>query len=549
MYPVVGAQIVSKCKESQMVKVSIIVPVYNDQEFTKRCVDSIHRNTKPDEYELIIVDNGSNQITRDFLSTISGITYIRNENNEGFAKAINQGINSSSGNYVLLLNNDTILFPGWLPRMVGAFDQDTGAVGPLSNYVMGKQRIVIGRKEATPEQIHNIVSAQNKGRTTQSEFLIGFAVMISRAALNKVGLLDERFFAGGEDLDYSLRLRRAGFKLKIAEDVFVLHFGSVTSKNILKKSDEYFKQANQEFFTKWSTELGTEITSYRKAFEVALNLPGPNLTICTIVKNESGLLENMIKKTNAFCDDYIIVDTGTTDNSIDKIKALLINNGNVISYKWDNNFSKARNVGLCSCRGKWILQLDADEIIEGRHAALLRKMLEQNEVDAFRFKIINFREDPFLVAHPKHDIFTSIRMWKNNPEIRYEGMVHETATESMAKLGYRVIECSVPILHFAYLKSPSNNRFELMQKAAREEPQRSNNHYFLGEEYLRRGDFRAAVNCFVNALACNNVKRNDMLFATPVQQMLDITRAALENKDIETFPENTRTHFKFLIGL
>jgi len=527
--------------------VSVIIPVYNDQKFTKQCVDSIRRNTKSDEYELIIIDNRSDQATKDFLATLN-TTIITNATNEGFAKAINKGIACSNGDYIFLLNNDTILFPGWLPRMVAAFDSTTGAVGPLSNYVMGKQRVIVGRREASPEQIHNIVSAQNKGRTTEADFLIGFALMVSRETINKVGTLDERFFAGSEDLDYSLRIRRIGLKLKIVEDVFILHAGSATSKGILNKSEEYLVQANDEFFKKWSQELGVEITSHRQAFETALNLPGPNLTICTIVKNEFGLLENMIKKTNSFCDDYIIVDTGSTDDTVDRLKILLLNNGGVYRYRWDDNFSKARNFGLDHCRGKWIMQLDADEIIEQRHARVARQMLSQDQVDAFRFKIINYREDPFLIAKPRYDVFTSVRMWRNNSEVRFDGMVHETVSEAINKTGFRVAESPVPIIHFAYLK-PSGSHLGLMQKAAREEPKRSNNHYFLGEEYLKLGEFRKAVDCFVNALACNTVKRNDPSFTVPVQQMLDITRAMLEKKDLSTFPENVQQHFGFLTGV
>jgi uncharacterized protein HemY len=127
-------------------------------------------------------------------------------------------------------------------------------------------------------------------------------------------------------------------------------------------------------------------------------------------------------------------------------------------------------------------------------------------------------------------------------------MIHETISESLVEAGYKVAECPVPILHFAYLK-PNGSRFDLMQKAAREEPRRSNNHYFLGEEFLRRGEFKRAIDCFTNALACNVVKHNDITFSTPVQQMLDITKAALEKKDLSAFPEKVRQHFKFLTGM
>jgi len=529
-----------------MVKVSIVIPVHNDVVFTKQCIDSIRRSTNSSECELIIVDNGSDQATKEFLSTLKA-TIITNDKNEGFAKAINKGISKCRAEYILLLNNDTALFPGWLAKMIAAFDNTTGAVGPLSNYVMGKQRVVVGRKEATPEQIHNIVSVQNKGHVTETDLLIGFALMISKRTISTVGLLDERFFAGSEDLDYSLRIRRSGLKLKIVEDVFIFHAGSRTSKNILQKSDEFYKQANEEFFKKWTQELGIPITSHRQAFEIGLNQPGPKLTMNIIVKNEFGLLENMIKKTNAFCDDYVVVDTGSTDGSIDKLNQLLLNNGCMLNYKWDNNFSHARNFGLDKCRGKWIMQLDADELIDPRHVVLMKRMLDNDEVDAFRFKIINFRECPFLVNEPKQDVLTSIRMWRNNKQVRYSGMIHETVTDSISTVGLRVADSPVPILHFAYLK-PSGRHMALMEQATRLEPKRGNSHYFLGEEYIRRGEMSKAINCFINALACNMVKNNEQTFARPVQQMIDITKATLEGKDVESFPDNIKNHFKYLIG-
>jgi GT2 family glycosyltransferase len=527
-------------------KVSIVIPVHNNVKYTKRCIDSIRRTTKPDLYELVIVDNGSDEETKKFLLTLDAVV-ITNETNKGFAKAINDGFTQCSGSYYFILNNDTVVYPGWLERMVTAFDDTTGAVGPLSNYVMGKQRVVIGRKEAAPEQIHNIVSAQNKGQTSEAEFLIGFALMISRTAVEKVGLLDERFFAGSDDLDYSLRLRRAGYKLKIAEDVFVYHAGHRTSHNLLGKSDEFFEQANAEFFKKWSEELGTEIKSHRQAFEVALGLPGPNLTISTIVRNETSLLQGMIKKTNSFCDDYVIVDTGSTDGSLDRLRRLLLNNGTVLEHQWSDHYSESRNSGLDWVKGKWVLQLDADERIDVRHTRLMKHLLEREDVDAYRFKIINFRESPFLVEEPKQDVFTAIRMWRNSPEIRYKGIIHETVTDSILEAKYRIAESPVPILHFAYLK-PAGRHFELMKRAVREEPRRGNTHYLLGEEYISRGDLKKAINCFANALACNTVKFNNRSFANPVQQMLEITEAVTKGEEIDSFPEDVRQHFKFLTG-
>lgn len=526
-------------------KVSIVIPVLDNVQYTKRCIESIRRSADPSKYELIIIDNGSNKETKKYLNSLTKVRVIVNEENIGFSRAINQGIDNSVGDYIYMLNNDTVVYPHWLERMVAAFNENVGAVGPVSNYVMGKQRVRVGRKSATPEQINNIVS-QTKG-TTEAEFLVGFAMMISKEALQKVGKLDARFFAGSEDLDYSLRLRLAGYKLKIVENVFVYHAGSRTSKALLGKSDKFFEEGNTQFFEKWSKELSTEIVSHKQAFEVALKLPPPSLTICTIHKNEYGLLENMVKKTNMFCEDYCIVDTGSPTDIVERIKRLLLNTGHIYSYDWNNDFADARNYALKRCRGNWILHLDADELIEPKHSTIIRQMREQEDVDAYRFKVINFRESPFLIAEPKKDIFTTIRMWRNVPEIHYEGIIHETVTDSLIKAKFKIAEAPIPILHFAYLK-PDGRHFELMKQAARIEPRRGNNHYLLGEEYIRQGKYTKAIDCFKNALACNVTKTNNKTFDAAVRQMLEITKAFVNNGSIEEFPEDVRSHFKILTG-
>lgn len=541
-------------------EVSIIIPVLNNLQLTKQCVESIWRNTKRHKYELIIIDNGSEQETEEHLKSLPDVIVIRNEANQGFTEAVNQGLKRAKGDHLFVLNNDTVLYPNWLERMVLAFNGQSigsngrgdissvsrvGAVGPVSNFVMGKQSVSVGRRNVTPDQINKLVSLK-KEQTSSAEFLIGFALMISREAYEEVGPLDERFFAGSDDFDYSLRLRRAGYELVIAEDVFVRHLGMKTSKGVLGKSQEFFDEGNQRFFDKWSEELGTEIKSHRHAFEVALGEKERELTICTIVKNEGGLADSMIKITNAFCEDFCIVDTGSTDDTAQTLSQRLLNNGRVLDYEWSNNFADARNFGLEHCRGKWILQLDADEVIPKQFAPMMRQMVRSDKYDAYRFRIINFRESPFLIQNPKKDILTSIRMWRNSDKIRYAGMIHETVTESVNEAEYRVGEAAVPILHYAYLKL-SKRHFELMKQATEQEPKRSNNHYFLGEEYIRRGEWKLATICFRNALATSNVKHGDSSYGNKVQQMLDITQAHQAGSDLEDFPKDVHEHFRLLL--
>ena len=127
-------------------KVSIIVLNWNGLEDTIECLESLKRITYPN-YKVIVVDNGSTDGTlahlRKLLKTRPNMRVIANASNRGFAAGNNQGISIAQGSSILLLNNDTIMTPGWLGRMLDVFNRhpETGIVGPMSNYVSGPQLV------------------------------------------------------------------------------------------------------------------------------------------------------------------------------------------------------------------------------------------------------------------------------------------------------------------------------------------------------------------------------------------------------------------------
>ena len=117
----------------------IVIPIWNQLPVTRECIDSI-LNCTDYPYRLILIDNGSDPDTRDYLRSLEGIkdpgvVLIRNENNLGFVKAVNQGIKASRGQYICLMNNDTVAAKGWLSELVRILetDRDTGMVNPSSN--------------------------------------------------------------------------------------------------------------------------------------------------------------------------------------------------------------------------------------------------------------------------------------------------------------------------------------------------------------------------------------------------------------------------------
>ena len=123
-----------------MAMTSIIIATCNGITLTKRCLESIRRCT-PEQHEIICVDNGSTDGTVDLLQSAADIELIENSVNRGMPAAINQGLRVAAADFIVLLNNDVVVTPGWLGRMLAILSQDhkIGLVGPCSNNVSGIQ--------------------------------------------------------------------------------------------------------------------------------------------------------------------------------------------------------------------------------------------------------------------------------------------------------------------------------------------------------------------------------------------------------------------------
>jgi GT2 family glycosyltransferase len=211
---------------------SVIVVTYNSMETIAACVNSSLATLGTFD-ELILVDNGSRDGTPAYLAGLesidSRIKVVLNGTNLGFSEGCNVGIRASCGEYVVLLNPDTVVTEGWLGRMRERFQDPTvGAVGPISNGAYGLQSYSFhlprnAKSGLTPAELHDLAVKVNGRRSVESKLLIGFCLMVPRKVLEEVGGLDPELFLGSDDLDLCWRLRLAGYRLLIASDVFVLH--------------------------------------------------------------------------------------------------------------------------------------------------------------------------------------------------------------------------------------------------------------------------------------------------------------------------------------
>jgi glycosyltransferase involved in cell wall biosynthesis len=253
-------------------KVSIVILTFNELEYTKKCVESIRKHT-PEQYEIIFVDNGSKDGTVKWLKKLiqknQTFKLVENKKNLGFAKGCNQGITASSGEYILLLNNDVLVTESWLSGMLECTNSspDIGIVGPMTNNISGLQKVVnedYGSNENL-DAYARLFREKNRYRRIPARRIVGFCMLFKRELIKEIGLLDETFGSGNyEDDDFCLRASLQGYKNLIAGDVFVHHAGSRT---FIGNKIEYSSSmaANRKKFNEKWNGLETDSALGKKA--------------------------------------------------------------------------------------------------------------------------------------------------------------------------------------------------------------------------------------------------------------------------------------------
>jgi GT2 family glycosyltransferase len=281
---------------------SIVIVNYRTRELLRDCLRAIQRSGASGP-EVIVVDNDSRDGSAEMVrAEFPGVRLIENSDNRGFSAANNQGIKETHGKYVLLLNSDTVLLPGALAAMSDFMDQhpEAGAVGCRLLCADGRIQISAGA-EASLGIARVLVRLSGLAQLVQDDkmrrFLrryLGFALgstvraclepyatdesplevdllsgaclMLRRQAIDKVGLLDERFFMYLEDLDYSLRFRHAGWKLYYLPAVSIVHLVGKSSGGQMRK---YNSQAYDSLFYFYMKHRSARLLAVRTSVLVA----------------------------------------------------------------------------------------------------------------------------------------------------------------------------------------------------------------------------------------------------------------------------------------
>lgn len=462
---------------------SIVIVTHNQLQHTHACVESI-RHLTDEPYELIFVDNASTDGTPEYLESIPGATVFRNAENRGFPAAVNQGIETSRGEQVLLLNNDTVVTTGWLRRMLAALheDESIGLVGPLSNNVSGEQQIPVPYDDpAALDGFAWELSQANGGRRTDTDRLVGFCLMIKRAVIDAVGGLDEQFGIGNfEDDDFCRRAQQAGFRSVIAHDTFVHHVGGATFRGAGVDFAALMEENRRKYEAKWSTVIASEEGNGENILQVdpmaAPNGANPKflldesadgglllrtadvkLSLCMIVRDNERTIRPALESIRPWVDEMIVVDTGSTDRTPDICREL---GARVEHFKWCHDFSAARNASLKYARGDWIFWMDSDDTIPAECGRRLRALADNGHPDD-RLGYIMQVHCPSANDAGDMTVVDHVKLFRNRSDLRFEHRIHEQILPAIRRANGEVAFTDICVVHSGSDRTPEGRARKL----------------------------------------------------------------------------------------
>jgi glycosyltransferase involved in cell wall biosynthesis/GT2 family glycosyltransferase len=241
-------------------KASIVIVTFNSLDLNRQCLRTLYERTEWPRFEVFVVDNASQDGTAEFLreaeQAYPNLKVILNSTNAGFPAANNQALKQSTGDYVVLLNNDTVSARGWLSTLIRHLHRDPkiGLIGPSTNAIGNEGMVQVGYRDVAdmPSWAAQFVR-QHDGEVFDIPMLAMFCVATRRSTFDRVGLLDEKFGMGMfEDDDYSQRVRELKLRVVCARDSFVHHWmRAAFSKVPQAEYDAVFAQNRTYFEKKW----------------------------------------------------------------------------------------------------------------------------------------------------------------------------------------------------------------------------------------------------------------------------------------------------------
>jgi len=250
------------------VEISIIIPSHNKTTYLMNCLKSVAANTASfgRKYEVIVVDNGSTESAFQIMSTIPNLHVVELEHNRGFIEACNVGAREARGSYLVFLNNDTLVTPGWLDALMHAIKAGpkVGAVGAKLVYPSGRLQEA-GCITWKNGMCHNYGRGDDPNKPEycyrrEVDYCSAACLLMSSQLFERVGRFDRQYSpAYYEDTDLCFKIRKQGKRVIYQPNSIVVHFEGLTGGRDTRSGFKRYQRVNQEKFTeKWAAELKTQ---------------------------------------------------------------------------------------------------------------------------------------------------------------------------------------------------------------------------------------------------------------------------------------------------
>ena len=247
-------------------QVSIVIPVYNQFDYTYHCLESILNYSGDCTYEVIVANDNSNDLTTQIHEVIHGIHVVTNEENKRFLLNCNNAAKYAQGQYILFLNNDTQVQENWLQPLIDVMEHDdsVGMVGSKLVYADGFLQEAGGIlwQDASAWNYGNRQNPNDSefNYVHEADYISGAAIMIRTNLWEKIGGFDERYVpAYCEDSDLAFEVRKHGYKVMYQPLSVVVHFEGISNGTDLSSGQKKYQVENQKkFYEKWKKELNAE---------------------------------------------------------------------------------------------------------------------------------------------------------------------------------------------------------------------------------------------------------------------------------------------------
>jgi GT2 family glycosyltransferase len=305
------------------IQISIIIPNFNGKQFLRECLNSIKKQNFS-LYEVIIIDNGSTDGSVEYLNeNYPEFALIQNQDNLGFATAVNQGIKISNAEYVFLLNNDTELEDDCLSNLLNCIQDDETLFAVSSKMIQNQDRDLIddAGDEYTilgfTKKVGNNRSSEQYQNKREIFSACAGAALYRRSIFDIIGYFDENFFAYMEDVDISYRARIYGFKSVYCPEAIVYHYVSATSRS------------------KYNT-FKIRLAARNNVYVPYKNMPWPQLALNLLFLILGFLIKYLVFLKKGHGNDYMagLKDGLTSLDKIDRIRYKKGRFSNYLSIEW-----------------------------------------------------------------------------------------------------------------------------------------------------------------------------------------------------------------------